>query len=132
MKKIAASLSLFLFLSLFAWAWLNFSGSGKKFRSSNSSKKETALVIDHNILEKLQGKATEASLFVQKNNYNNRICFLIDMSLPSGKARFFVYDLQKDTIQNAGLVTHGRCNQNWLEGRKYSNIPGCGCTSLGK
>ena len=20
----------------------------------------------------------------------------------------------------------------WLEGRKYSNVPGCGCTSLGK
>jgi hypothetical protein len=54
------------------------------------------------------------------------------MSLPSGQNRFFVYDLKKDTIKNAGVVTHGRCNQQWLEGRKYSNEAGCGCTSLGK
>ena len=32
---------------------------------------------------------------------------------------------------DAGLVTHGRCNQNWLRGRKYGNEVGCGCTSLG-
>ncbi len=54
------------------------------------------------------------------------------MSLPSGQKRFFIYDLQKDSIQNAGLVTHGRCNQEWLEGRKYGNTIGSGCTSLGR
>ena len=54
------------------------------------------------------------------------------MSLHSGQNRFFVYDLKKDTIRNSGLVTHGRCNQYWLEGRKYDNTVGCGCTSLGK
>ncbi len=54
------------------------------------------------------------------------------MSLPSGQNRFFVYNLKKDTLQNSGLVTHGSCNQYWLEGRKYGNTVGCGCTSLGK
>jgi len=54
------------------------------------------------------------------------------MSIASGKQRFFVYDLKNDNILKAGLVTHGRCNQNWLAGRKYANEPGCGCTSLGK
>jgi hypothetical protein len=54
------------------------------------------------------------------------------MSLPANHKRFFVYDLDKDTIQNSGLVTHGNCNQYWLEGRKYGNEIGCGCTSLGK
>jgi hypothetical protein len=54
------------------------------------------------------------------------------MSLPSGQSRFFVYDLKKDTLQNSGLVTHGNCFQYWLEGRKYGNTVGCGCTSLGK
>ena len=33
---------------------------------------------------------------------------------------------------NAGLVTHGRCNKSWLNGRQYGNEVGCGCTSLGK
>jgi hypothetical protein len=54
------------------------------------------------------------------------------MTLPSGQNRFFIYDITKDTIRNSGLVTHGRCNEMWLDGRKYSNTPGCGCTSLGK
>jgi hypothetical protein len=54
------------------------------------------------------------------------------MSLPSGQGRFFIYDLLNDTINKSGVVTHGRCNKLWLEGRKYSNEPGCGCTSLGK
>jgi hypothetical protein len=54
------------------------------------------------------------------------------MSLPSYQKRFFVYDLIKDTIGNSGLVAHGNCNEYFLEGRKYSNVIGCGCTSLGK
>ncbi len=82
--------------------------------------------------KKLKDKAAEAARFIADNNYNNKICFLIDMSLPSGQNRFFVYDLTKDTIKNAGLVTHGRCNQYWLQGRKYGNTIGCGCSSLGK
>ena len=54
------------------------------------------------------------------------------MTLPSGQNRFFVYNVAKDSVQISGLVTHGRCNEMWLEGRKYSNVPGCGCSSLGK
>ena len=54
------------------------------------------------------------------------------MSLPSGQNRFFVYNFKKDTLQNSALVTHGRCNEYWLDGRKYGNTVGCGCTSLGK
>ena len=59
-------------------------------------------------------------------------CFFIDMSIPSGKPRFFVYDLRKNAVVMEGLVTHGRCNQNWLTGRKYGNTVGCGCTALGR
>lgn len=82
--------------------------------------------------EKMKQKAEAARSFIIRKNYNADICFLVDMSLPSGQSRFYVYDLKKDTIKNSGLVTHGRCNQYWLEGRKYGNTPGCGCTSLGK
>ena len=67
--------------------------------------------------EKLKSKSTEAISFLKKNGYNESVCFFIDMSLPSGQNRFFVYDIAKDSIQNSGLVTHGRCNQLWLEGR---------------
>ncbi len=82
--------------------------------------------------KKMKTKAEEAKSFIQQKGYNAEICFLIDMSIASGQPRFFVYNLKKDTVLNAGLVTHGRCNENWLEGRKYGNTVGCGCTSLGK
>jgi len=82
--------------------------------------------------EKMKMQAANARTFASANGYNEVICLLVDMSLASGQTRFFVYDLKKDTIQNSGLVTHGRCNQDWLEGRKYGNTVGCGCTSLGK
>jgi len=84
------------------------------------------------ISPKMKTKVAEARNFIAKKNYNDVICFLIDMSIPSGQNRFFIYHLKKDSIQNAGLVTHGRCNESWLEGRKYGNTVGCGCTSLGK
>lgn len=81
---------------------------------------------------KLKDKAAEALAFVNSNSYNTENCFLIDMSQPSGSNRFYIYDFKKDTIQNAGLVAHGNCFEYWLEGRRYSNVVGSGCTSLGK
>lgn len=81
---------------------------------------------------KMQLKAVAAKKFVASKKYNTRICFLVDMSVSSGKNRFFIYDLKNDSIINSGLVTHGRCNQTWLAGRKYSNEVGSGCTSPGR
>ncbi len=94
--------------------------------------KSTHYSLRESSLKKMRLKADEVRAFVKQKNYNDIICFLVDMSLPSGQHRFFVYNLKKDTLQNSGLVTHGRCNQSWLEGRKYGNTVGCGCTSLGK
>ena len=82
--------------------------------------------------EKLDRVAAAARTYTTANHLNTGVCFLIDMSIASGKQRFFVYDLNKHRILAAGLVTHGRCNQNWLPGRQYSNTIGEGCTSLGK
>lgn len=125
MAKTKAFITFFLFLLLCCW----FSSSGvkeTKLVSQNENKHIDATI------EKLKKKSTEAASFLKKNGYNESVCFLIDMSLPSGQNRFFVYDIANGSIQTSGLVTHGRCNQDWLEGRKYSDVPGCGCTSLGK
>jgi hypothetical protein len=83
-------------------------------------------------IPELHAKAIEARDYVAKNGFNTSICFLIDMSRPSGSNRFYVYDLGKDSILKSGLVAHGRCNEEWLEGRKFGNTVGCGCSSLGK
>ena len=70
--------------------------------------------------------------FIKQHNYANNFCFLADMHRPSGDNRFLIYNLTKDSVESAGKVAHGRCNEEWLEGRKYSNAPGSGCSSLGK
>ena len=120
-----------LFL-LVSFAWFSSYGLLKKVKPAWAR-----TLPDHNNLndpaiKKLQLKAADAKLFVRQKDCNDNICFLIDMGQPSGQSRFFVYDLKKDTLRNSGLVTHGRCNELWLEGRKYGNTVGCGCTSLGK
>jgi len=68
---------------------------------------------------------------IRKQGLNPSLVFLIDMQQPSSRKRFFVYDLRLDTVIASGLVTHGRCNERWLEGRRYSNEAGSRCTSLG-
>lgn len=82
--------------------------------------------------EKLRTYAGSAKSYIRQKKFNPDFCFLIDMSLPSGQPRFFIYDLGKDSVLQSGLVAHGNCYQEWLEGRKYSNTVGSGCTSLGR
>jgi hypothetical protein len=83
-------------------------------------------------IQNIKREVAEAWQFVKENDYNTEKCFLIEMNKPSGSQRFYIYDFKKDTITNAGLVAHGNCFEYWLEGRKYSNVVGSGCTSLGK
>jgi len=130
MRKAKALLVFFIFLLLFSW--FTSSGIWKRIKANNSLHLKKEYHSENAIAEKLKKKSIEAISFIKKSRYNQSVCFFIDMSLPSGQNRFFIYDIAKDSIQRSGLVTHGRCNQMWLEGRKYSNEPGCGCTSLGK
>ena len=83
-------------------------------------------------LSKLQKLSAQLAEYNHGHNFNEQLCFLADMSLPSGKNRFFIYDLKKQHVLESSLVTHGRCNKQWLTGRQYSNNIGSGCTSLGK
>lgn len=70
--------------------------------------------------------------FAKANGYCEEYCFLIDMKIPSGKKRFFVYDLVKDTILHSGLVTHGGGSQTSTDVLTFNNIPNANATSLGK
>lgn len=62
---------------------------------------------------------------------NTGYCFLVDMKVASGKKRFFVYNLQKDSVELAGLVTHGSGKTNSSD-IQFSNTTGSLCTSLGR
>lgn len=83
-------------------------------------------------LVKLRLRATAVKAFCKAQQLSGKVCFLIDMSLPSGRKRFFVYDLQKDTILTSGLVAHGSCNARDLENVRFSNTVESGCSSTGK
>lgn len=83
-------------------------------------------------LLRLNKKALVARQFVAGHGYNNERCFLIDMRIPSGQNRFFVYNLGKDSIEDAGLVTHGSGVDNPGDVPVFSNTPNSNCTSLGK
>lgn len=94
--------------------------------------RNVAATLHKKLLIKLSSRAAQAKEYATRNKYNVDVCFLIDMSIESGKNRLFVYNMKNDSITSAGLVTHGRCNEEWLNGRRYGNEVGCGCTSLGK
>ncbi|MCF3109784.1 murein L,D-transpeptidase catalytic domain family protein [Niabella sp. CC-SYL272] len=68
---------------------------------------------------------------IRNRHFNPNRALLINMQQPSSQKRFYVYDLNEDTVIASGLVTHGRCNERWLEGRRYSNKVGSHCTALG-
>lgn len=106
------------------------SGGWYLYKLNSSSK--TITIPTASAMRKLTSKGATLEAYAKANNFNTEISFLIDMKIESGKNRFFIYDMKKDSVLYSSLVTHGRCNETWLKGRKYGNDVGCGCSSLGK
>ena len=98
----------------------------KTFRSGPSARADGSKALK----EKLVTVSAKLKTFSMANGYNQRIAFLVDMSIPSGKQRFFVYNMQKDSVELSGLVTHGYGSSK--EGVEFSNVPGSYCSSPGK
>lgn len=87
-----------------------------------------------NLSERLTTHSYVIRKFIAKNpKYNSKIAFLIDMKIPSGKNRFFVYDLVNDKVSDQGLVAHGSGSETGVSGQlKFSNTANTNSTSLGK
>ncbi len=54
------------------------------------------------------------------------------MNIASGKKRFFVYDMEKDSILISGLVAHGSCDNNFQMNANFSNKVNSGCKLYGE
>jgi len=124
MKKIFfASLLLLLF-------FIGYKIVVKRYESS-SLEKETSLLADKKVD---QTQVKEIKRIIKSNKkYNEKIAFFIDMKIPSGKNRFFVYDLVNNKILDQGLVAHGSGSETNIKGKlKFSNVPNSLSTSLGK
>jgi len=87
--------------------------------------------IDKTVATRLHLEATDIKGYVKDHHYNNKYCFMVDMKIESGKKRFFVYNLEKDSIELEGLVAHGS-GKDYSSEIKFSNVPGSLCSSLGK
>ena len=83
-------------------------------------------------MTKVENNRAELEAYAVKNNCNQQYAFIIDMRIPSYKKRFFVFDLTKDSILDAGFVAHGTGSETFRGELLFSNIPDSRCTSLGK
>lgn len=114
---------------LFAVAFVLLAFAVYKFvyRNENSKEKEKNE-------ERFSSQVNEVKKLIEKDSkYNQDIVFLIDMKIPSGKNRFFVYDLKTNKIIDQGLVAHGSGSETTTKGKlKFSNVPNSLSTSLGR
>lgn len=94
----------------------------------------TASIIDDTTEKRLLNHVKEVQILTTKKvSFNDKIAFFIDMKIPSGKNRFFVYDLKNRKIIDQGLVAHGSGSETGIEGKlKFSNVNKSLSTSLGK
>ncbi len=104
----------------------------KGFYKSKPNNFNAVNYFDNGEVSRINQKATEVKRFELNENFSKKYVFLIDMSVPSGKNRFFVYDIPGDSIIQASLVAHGSGNNGFSFTPKFSNKAESGCTALGK
>jgi L,D-transpeptidase catalytic domain len=88
--------------------------------------------ILNGLSEKLRCYIVSVKKFAAANHYETRLCLLADMTIPSGKRRFVVYDLANDSIIISGLVAHGSCDKGFQEAARFSNTLNSGCSCFGR
>jgi uncharacterized protein YxeA len=113
-------------LAYFFWYKPKFNTKAANFAVSVKEKDNSK-----KIFARLKQKAEDMAMFAKDNGYNTQYCFMVDMKIESGKKRFFVYNLLKDSVELSGLVTHGSGKTN--TGKiQFSNTANSLCTSVGK
>jgi len=86
---------------------------------------------------KVHRQAELAQRYCEENNMNTHFGILIDMSIHSGKNRFYLYDYNEKKIMLECLVSHG-CGENiWSSDESksnpsFSNVEDSHLSSLGK
>lgn len=87
----------------------------------------------NDIYEKVDSiKVAQAFKFCKKNGYDTSTVFFVDMSIHSGKNRFFVWNFKTKKVTFEGLCCHGAGKESTGSTPVFSNENGSNCTSLGK
>ena len=132
LKTFALTIGLLLTISAFGyffWYKPKFKSHSKANVFAFTEKKDKD---NSETLLRLYQKSLQAKHYINAHGFDAEHCFLLDMRISSGKNRFFVYNLEKDSVEIAGLVTHGSGIGNNSETPTFSNTPNSYCTSLGK
>lgn len=90
----------------------------------------TSLAKTNSSFSRLKEVKQSLALYTKRNGFNSSYAFIVDMKEHSGNKRFYVYDLEKDSVLSSGMVTHGYGN-NSQQTVAFSNAPGSNCSSLG-
>lgn len=69
--------------------------------------------------------------YCQDNGLETAYCVYVDFSIPSGKDRFFIYNMATNRTISSSICLHGNGKGNTAEIPKFSNQIGSNCTSLG-
>jgi hypothetical protein len=117
-----------LYLLLIPFAYFILKEYRKKINLPIASVHKTELTFEKSARLKNYGAALLS--YAKRNGYNSNYACMVDMKIPSGNNRFFIYDLKNDSVLRAGLVTHGYGANN--HSLSFSNAPGSYCTALGK
>lgn len=130
-KNLFLCIGLFMTISAFGFIWRTPASRPYPVISTyiftekrDISKSET--------ISRLNEKALQARTYASDKGFNEKYCFFIDMRIPSGKNRFFVYNLETNSVEIAGLVSHGKGSEKGPDALTFSNSPNSLCTSLGK
>ena len=70
--------------------------------------------------------------YCRRSNFSTHYYIMVDFSRPSGKKRFFIYDLKKEKRVMSSYCMHGSGKGNTDAKPKFSNKIGSGCSSLGR
>lgn len=81
--------------------------------------------IDHQQLAQVRD-------YCQQRGFSTGYYILVDFSKPSGKRRFFIYDLKNEKGVLSSYCMHGSGRGNTDATPKFSNEIGSGCSCLGR
>jgi hypothetical protein len=80
-----------------------------------------------------QERISEVKNYIKGKEYNQELAVFINFKMPSGKYRYFIYNLKKNTIVQQAVVSHGSGSViPRSDALKFSNTEGSYQSSLGK
>lgn len=80
-----------------------------------------------------KARISEIKNYIRGKEYNQELAVFINFKIPSGKYRYFIYDLKSDKIVQKAVVSHGSGSViPKSDALRFSNVEGSYQSSLGK